>query len=261
MGRHRPTRVVRVNTVEAGEYVYVGRHSRGPYPNTIWGNPFRGADSLERYRAHVLSRPDLLGRLHLLRGQALGCWCEARDAGDPWPQVCHAQLLAELADGPLGDPPGSPPAAFGHGEPYRVVTVHQPSAWAIVNGLKSIENRPRPLHEPGPLLIHAGLDEGSLRNNGRTDCRTPFPWSEMWIGCIVGMVWHAGSAPGRWVRHSPFADPGSWCWLLGAPVAFASPIRCTGNQNIWHLPPELREAVQLRIRNSARGVMLPWRTT
>jgi len=37
------------------------------------------------------------------------------------------------------------------------LSVRQPWAWLIVSGLKDIENRPRPTHYRGPLLIHAGL--------------------------------------------------------------------------------------------------------
>jgi ASCH domain len=37
------------------------------------------------------------------------------------------------------------------------LSVRQPWAWLIVNGVKDIENRPRRTHHLGPLLIHAGL--------------------------------------------------------------------------------------------------------
>lgn len=59
-------------------------------------SPFRpGPDGtrqevLEKYRTHLLSRPDLLALLPALHGHRLGCWCA--------PERCHAEVIAELAD-------------------------------------------------------------------------------------------------------------------------------------------------------------------
>ena len=70
--------------------VYIGRPSK-------WGNPFRiGADGtrrdvIEKYRAWIAKRLDLLTSLHELKGKRLGCFCK--------PQPCHGDVLAELADG------------------------------------------------------------------------------------------------------------------------------------------------------------------
>lgn len=98
------TRVVNVRTAPPGSYVYVGRampRHKNPAirAGSIWGNPFRAgdtADVLTRYRQHVLDSPELVAQLPTLRGRTLGCWC--------YPNPCHADFLAELADGPLGDP-------------------------------------------------------------------------------------------------------------------------------------------------------------
>lgn len=81
--------------------VVVNRRSGAHYDlmvdrTSFWGNPFVvGADGtrrevIEKYRAMVLSRPDMLARLPELRGRVLGCWCK--------PRPCHADVLAELAD-------------------------------------------------------------------------------------------------------------------------------------------------------------------
>ena len=73
--------------------VYIGRPSK-------WGNPIavpRGYDRvadperiLERYEAHVRSRPDLMAALPELAGKVLGCWCA--------PQRCHGDVLIRMAD-------------------------------------------------------------------------------------------------------------------------------------------------------------------
>lgn len=69
--------------------VYIGRPS-------IWGNPFNiGHDGdreevVEKYRQWIMCQPQLLARLPELQGKRLGCFCT--------PQLCHGEVLAELAD-------------------------------------------------------------------------------------------------------------------------------------------------------------------
>lgn len=83
------------------DVVYVGRamHRGGWHLSASpLACPYRpGRDGtreevLEKYRAYLLARPDLLALLPDLRGHRLGCWCV--------PQPCHAQVIAELADEP-----------------------------------------------------------------------------------------------------------------------------------------------------------------
>lgn len=69
--------------------VFIARPSK-------WGNPFViGVDGnrtevIAKYRAYLLSRPDLMAQLPELRGKVLGCWCK--------PSICHGDVLAELAN-------------------------------------------------------------------------------------------------------------------------------------------------------------------
>ncbi|MCL8208655.1 MAG: DUF4326 domain-containing protein [Actinomycetia bacterium] len=74
----------------AGRLVRIDRATR-------WGNPFRigrdgtRAEVIERYRAWILTQPELVAQLPSLRGKVLACWCA--------PQPCHGDVLAALADG------------------------------------------------------------------------------------------------------------------------------------------------------------------
>ncbi len=78
--------------------VYVGRGQ-----GSSWGNPFtwkKGTlaefevpmdEVLPRYRAWVLSQPELVARIKReLRGKILGCWCA--------PKPCHGDILAAIAN-------------------------------------------------------------------------------------------------------------------------------------------------------------------
>lgn len=73
--------------------VYIGRSSD---PKHVWGNPFRiGPDGtrdevIGKYRAWIVTQPDLMARLPELRDKVLGCWCH--------PANCHGDVLAELVD-------------------------------------------------------------------------------------------------------------------------------------------------------------------
>jgi len=73
--------------------VYVGR----PGP---WGNPFKVTkdvsreEAIAKFRKWFLARPEMVDRCRrLLKGKILGCWCS--------PEKCHAEVLAEVANGPV----------------------------------------------------------------------------------------------------------------------------------------------------------------
>lgn len=73
------------------DIVYIGRPSK-------WGNPFKiGRDGdrqecLDKYYEYIKNqRPDLLEKLHELKGKALMCWCK--------PESCHGDILVELIEG------------------------------------------------------------------------------------------------------------------------------------------------------------------
>lgn len=74
----------------AGLYVRIDRRGE-------WGNPFEMPDDGDRatvianYATHYLPyKPSLLGKLHTLRGVALGCWCA--------PESCHGDILKAEAE-------------------------------------------------------------------------------------------------------------------------------------------------------------------
>jgi len=90
------TRVVNIN-VESCD-VLVCRPS-------AWGNPYTHIkdkktkakfvvstrkEAVEKYREWILSQPELMNRLHELKGKKLGCVCA--------PKMCHADILVELIE-------------------------------------------------------------------------------------------------------------------------------------------------------------------
>lgn len=86
-----------VNLTRESFTVYIGRANRRyGLPQSKWANPFIiGKDGtreqvVEKYRAYVLGRPDLLASLGEIRGEVMGCWCV--------PSRCHGHVLLELLE-------------------------------------------------------------------------------------------------------------------------------------------------------------------
>ena len=48
----------------------------------------------------------------------------------------------------------------------KALSVCQPWAWAIVHGIKKVENRWRPTRHRGPLVIHASRSRRYLERDG-----------------------------------------------------------------------------------------------
>ena len=88
------TRVVHVRKESFD--LYIGRAFQ-EFSESICHNPFHvGSDGnrkevLAKYRAYLLSNPDLLDHLHELRGKTLGCWCKPK-------LTCHGDILAEIVN-------------------------------------------------------------------------------------------------------------------------------------------------------------------
>jgi hypothetical protein len=98
--------VIHVNEMQHyPDAVYVGRAMpRRGLPASPFANPFRigrGGDRalvLDRYRAYLLQREDLLSRLGELAGRPLACWCRFARESRTQENTCHADVLIELLD-------------------------------------------------------------------------------------------------------------------------------------------------------------------
>jgi len=110
--------------------------------------------------------------------------------------------------------------------PTIAISVQQPWAWFIVNGVKDVENRtwPVPSKYIGPVLIHAGkspkfsMAEASdiiqqLRErHGKPESMTCFKLGRE-TGGIVGMARIVGCTKGHrsiWAN----TEPGTWHWEI-----------------------------------------------
>lgn len=117
-----------------------------------------------------------------------------------------------------------------------VLSVRQPYAWLIVNGIKTLENRSWRTHYRGPVLIHASsnpidLNEKVLTRYGaRGRVRMP-PVEDYELGGIIGYVEIVDCVQRS---DSVWKNPGGWAWLL----AHARPLkfrRCKGAVGFFRL--------------------------
>jgi len=88
---------VAVNLKRQPYDIYIGRsNSFYNLSDSLWRNPFvegrdgTRAEVIEKYRAYLMKRPDLLKLIPTLRGKRLGCYCK--------PKACHGDVLVELAN-------------------------------------------------------------------------------------------------------------------------------------------------------------------
>jgi hypothetical protein len=121
----------------------------------------------------------------------------------------------------------------------KALSVCQPWAWAIVHGLKRVENRTRPTRHRGPLVIHASRSRRYLGQDYSHLLAGLPPVEELDFGALVGVVEVVGCVRVEEVAGDPFAT-GPWCWLL----ARARPIRPVpfrGQVGLFNVPDQLAE--------------------
>ena len=157
-----------------------------------------------------------------------------------------------------------------------VLTVKQPHASLIVEGIKPIENRTWkcPQKYIGKrVLIHAGMAKTSglmaryLTHEQLLDFREKFGWSGLDflepLGAIIGSVEIVDCVinhPSIWAEkqhctyHTPCKDLSKhpncfdgcmhfskpiYNWVLANPIKFEKPIPCKGKLSFWEYPDEL----------------------
>jgi len=110
------TRVVHVR--EEPYDVYIGRQmgDGSAFKQSEFANPFRiGEDGtreevVQKFADYAQSNEALLGKVHLLKGKRLGCWCKTKENPHA---LCHGDVLAALADGRAWSlPPAVQPSLF-----------------------------------------------------------------------------------------------------------------------------------------------------
>ncbi len=118
----------------------------------------------------------------------------------------------------------------------KALSLKQPWAWAVIEGIKDIENRKWKTKFRGDLLIHAsrtfdGIGFIVLQNMGLN----PPPESFLERGSIIGRVTVIDCVR---VHPSRFFF-GPWGFILRDPIKFKEPIFWKGQLGIFEIPDEV----------------------
>lgn len=151
----------------------------------------------------------------------------------------------------------------------KAITVKQPWASLIVEGIKDIENRTWKTNFRGRVLIHAGVtpakgwtkrDGGAYVLNDKqyftvtvSDKFAEIFGSHLTFGAIIGSVEIVDCVvnhPSIWAEKSHMLYDGfspseydiTYNWVLSNPILFDKPIPCKGKLSFWEF--EMPENVQ-----------------
>ena len=145
----------------------------------------------------------------------------------------------------------------------KTITVKQPWAWLIIEGVKDIENRTWPTKFRGRVLIHAAAKPWtwqSLLKYLTPAMKSVFDKggaSRTWLDCltkgkIIGSVEIVDCVinhPSVWAEKSQLsenADDGwlyfdhpTYNWVLANPIKFPEPIPAKGKLSFWEFDEKL----------------------
>lgn len=126
----------------------------------------------------------------------------------------------------------------------KAITIHQPWAWAIAEGIKTVENRTWATSYRGPIAIHAGKSMASIEEGTRfiesLGYKVPTFGDEDFgaiiaVANLVDCVKVDEDPLGMFgVRDNPFAQ-GPVCWVLSDVRKLAEPVACNGKQGLWEV--------------------------
>ncbi|MGW0334273.1 ASCH domain-containing protein [Streptomyces sp. NPDC003011] len=114
-----------------------------------------------------------------------------------------------------------------------VLTVRQPFAWAIVAGLKDVENRTWETPHRGRLYIHAAgrVHRETLELAATFGLTLP---ADAVFSAIIGHVTLDDVVTGS---SSPWAMPDHRHWRLSDPQEYDPPVPCAGRLSLWSHEP------------------------
>lgn len=130
----------------------------------------------------------------------------------------------------------------------RALTIQQPFAFGIVNGLKRVENRSWTVKYRGPVAIHASLNRERIevlkQEIGPSFDAALFP-----LGVVVGVAELVDIVPlGPDIEHEPTAE-GPLCWIFENPRILAEPVPAKGKTSLFYLSEEESAAVAKQLEN------------
>ena len=119
----------------------------------------------------------------------------------------------------------------------KALSIRQPWAYLIVNGIKDVENRTWHTDFRGRIYVHAGksrsdiegpiVEDLALRLDDQLlgNCLLGMATDSFTLGAIIGEVDIVDCV---WNHKSKWRAIGQWQFVLANPVAYTQPIPCRG---------------------------------
>lgn len=127
----------------------------------------------------------------------------------------------------------------------KAITIKQPWASLICQGIKDIENRTWPTKFRGRVLVHAGVKDFDFSHSMTSEYQREFikgiekPYVK---GSIIGSVEIIDCIKSNAdLKNSPWGDFYCYHWILANPILFTEPIPTKGKLSFWDYPGILAE--------------------
>jgi hypothetical protein len=124
----------------------------------------------------------------------------------------------------------------------RVLSVKQPWAWAIVSGLKRVENRSWTTKYRGTIYIHASRQIDSRSKDWFAKHKIKLP-SDLPTGVIIGTCELVNIVSGKQGRRFGKWFFGPKGWIVKNPRKLAHPIALKGTLGLTRAPKKLVRSV------------------
>lgn len=132
---------------------------------------------------------------------------------------------------------------------HKVISLWQPWASLVVEGVKTIETRGWSTKHRGPLLIHAAKRAGDCPF--LADFAPEIASRELTRGAIIGMceiedvIRTEELSRNVWPDQNWCSDfrPGRFAWLLKNPMLFKKPLFIKGRQNFFSVEINLEDHI------------------
>jgi hypothetical protein len=128
----------------------------------------------------------------------------------------------------------------------KAITVKQPWASLIVNGIKDIENRTWLTKFRGRVLIHAAKKEFNFTNELTSEYQREFisnikkPYVN---GFIIGSVDIVDCVKSKDNKSTLWGNMYCYHWILEHPIKFSNPIPAKGRLLFWDYPNILADNI------------------
>ena len=125
------------------------------------------------------------------------------------------------------------------------LSVRQPYAWAIIEGIKNVENRFWPTNIRGRIYIHAGKNKEELEwgmDNLKKHRVKPLPEEEdLVFGAIIGSVEIVDCVE---KHRSPWYKKGTFGFVLANPIPLSRPIPMKANAKMQRVPDDILKKIK-----------------